>query len=70
MRPKIEIKFSLRLPPTLSTELAVKNLQEILTTDVPYSAKVTIIVFRSKSRTLELAQDGALLLTIKISNKQ
>jgi hypothetical protein len=42
MLPALELKFSLRLPPTLDSKKAVEDLTEILTTNVPYNAHVNI----------------------------
>jgi hypothetical protein len=40
--PKISVKFSLRLPPNLNGDEAVKNLEKILLSNPPYGAKVTM----------------------------
>lgn len=40
LRPKSTLKLSLRLPPTLTAESAKKSLEEVLTKDIPYGAKV------------------------------
>lgn len=46
MLPAVELKFSLRMPPTLNSEQAVKDLTELLTTNVPYGAHVILKLFR------------------------
>jgi len=43
LRASTTIKLSLRLPPTLDCKKAVKDLEEILTKDPPYGAKITIV---------------------------
>jgi acetylornithine deacetylase/succinyl-diaminopimelate desuccinylase-like protein len=40
LRPSTAVKLSLRLPPTLSAELATRNLKTILESDPPYGARV------------------------------
>lgn len=45
--PKVSIKLSLRLPPTMDGELARKNLEEIILKNPPYGAKVTMEATRS-----------------------
>lgn len=40
MIPYVEFRFSLRMPPTLNSDQAVKDMTELLTTNVPYGAKV------------------------------
>lgn len=42
LRPFTTMKISIRLPPTLDVEVAKKTITKLLTTDVPYGAKVTI----------------------------
>ena len=42
LRPYTELKLSLRLPPTLDAEKAKSELQNILLTDPPYGAKVSL----------------------------
>ena len=40
MRPITSLKLSVRLPPAINSDLAVKTIREVLTSDVPYNAKV------------------------------
>jgi len=45
LRPETKVKLSIRLPPTLKEDKAVKIIQEILTTNPPYGAEVTLDEF-------------------------
>jgi acetylornithine deacetylase/succinyl-diaminopimelate desuccinylase-like protein len=42
LRPKTSLKLSLRLPPTCDAGRAVRRLKEILESDPPYGARVTL----------------------------
>ncbi|MFT7620652.1 MAG: acetylornithine deacetylase/succinyl-diaminopimelate desuccinylase-like protein [Planctomycetota bacterium] len=42
LRPQTTLKLSLRLPPTLDCDAAGKRLKELLESDPPYGAKVTV----------------------------
>ncbi len=42
LRPKTSLKLSLRLPPTCDAARAVRRLKEILESDPPYGARVTL----------------------------
>ncbi|MDJ0840096.1 MAG: M20 family metallopeptidase [Acidobacteriota bacterium] len=42
LRPYTELKLSFRLPPTLNSQQAVKDITRVLTTDPPYGAKVAV----------------------------
>lgn len=42
LRPMTTVKISMRLPPTYEAHEAEKVLEEKLTKDVPYNAKVTL----------------------------
>jgi len=42
MRPLTAVKLSLRLPPTIDAPKAIETLQQVLTSDPPYGAKVTL----------------------------
>jgi len=42
LRPETRVKLSIRLPPTLKGDKAVKSIQEILTTNPPYGAEVVL----------------------------
>lgn len=44
LRASTTLKLSLRLPPTLDSKKAAKDLEEILSKDPPYGAKVTVTV--------------------------
>jgi acetylornithine deacetylase/succinyl-diaminopimelate desuccinylase-like protein len=41
LRPKTALKLSLRLPPTLPSEMAARRLKNLFETDPPYGARVT-----------------------------
>lgn len=43
MRPYTTVKLSLRTPPTLEAEEKKKDLEEILTKNPPYNAKVEVL---------------------------
>jgi hypothetical protein len=43
VRSSTTVRISLRLSPDFDSEVAKNKLIEILTTDVPYNAKVTIL---------------------------
>lgn len=45
--PSIEIRFSVRLPPTLSGKKAVEDLKELLLSNPPYNAKVELTDVRA-----------------------
>lgn len=42
LRPYTALKLSLRLPPTLSADDALREVQALLSSDVPYGARVTL----------------------------
>jgi acetylornithine deacetylase/succinyl-diaminopimelate desuccinylase-like protein len=42
LRPMTSLKLSIRLPPTKDLDEAMKRIREILTSDPPYGAKVTV----------------------------
>lgn len=42
LRPYTSLQLSLRLPPTLSCEVAQAEVRQLLTTDIPYGAKVDL----------------------------
>jgi acetylornithine deacetylase/succinyl-diaminopimelate desuccinylase-like protein len=42
MRPQTTLKLSLRLPPTLDSQKAIRVVQDLLTKDPPYCAKVEV----------------------------
>lgn len=54
----IELKFSLRLPPTLDSNKAIEDVRELLTKNVPYGAHVIIFSFRLNLRMLDMQMDG------------
>ena len=45
LRPETKVKLSIRLPPTLKDAQAVKVIQEILTSNPPYGAEITLDEF-------------------------
>eukprot|EP01017_Pseudomicrothorax_dubius_P032175 TRINITY_DN4183_c0_g1_i1.p1 TRINITY_DN4183_c0_g1~~TRINITY_DN4183_c0_g1_i1.p1 ORF type:complete len:503 (-),score=169.11 TRINITY_DN4183_c0_g1_i1:111-1619(-) len=49
LRPSTSLRISLRLPPTLNPHTAEKAIQEILTRDPPYNAKVSVTGFHAGS---------------------
>ena len=42
LRPRTELKLSLRLPPTANSQAAIEQLSKILSTNPPYGAQVTL----------------------------
>ena len=46
MLPGIDVRFSLRMPPTLDSDKAVEDVKDILTKNVPYGAHVQILLYR------------------------
>lgn len=42
IRPKTGVRISMRLPPSMDPKIAQKVIEDKLTTDVPYNAKVTL----------------------------
>lgn len=41
VRPSISVRLSMRLPPTMNPEVAREAMIKVLSTDVPYNAKVS-----------------------------
>ena len=46
MVPFVDVKFSLRMPPTLDPDQAMKSLENLLLNNVPYNAKAKILSYR------------------------
>ena len=47
--PEIQVRFSVRIPPTFPADKAVDKMKEILLKDIPYGAKAEIINSRAAS---------------------
>jgi hypothetical protein len=42
LRPFTEVRIGIRLPPTVDCKVAADKFKEILTTDPPFGAKITV----------------------------
>ena len=47
--PEIQVRFSMRIPPTMAADVALQRMKEVLLKDVPYGAKVELINSRASA---------------------